>query len=69
MSDQGVFRAHRGQVSSSSSRFDYVLHLTLEGHNSFVRTPIRVFLDSMERTLSQESIDMNKEDIRCQTKV
>ena len=28
-----------------------------------------MFLDSMEIPLSQESIDMPKEDIRCQTKV
>ena len=62
-------RAHRGQVSSSSLGFDYVLPPTSEGHNSFVRTPIRVLLDSMERPLSKESIDMPEEDIRCPTEV
>ena len=64
-----LYRAHRGQVNSSSSGFNYVLPPTLEGHNSFVRTPIRVFLDSMESPLSQESIDMPEEDIRCQTEL
>ena len=29
---------------------------TLDGHNVFVRTPIRVFLNSMESPLSLESI-------------
>ena len=62
-------QARLGQVSSSSSGFNYVLPPTSEGHNSFVRTPIRVFLDSMERKLSQESIYMSEEDIRCQTNV
>ena len=42
---------------------------TSEGHNSFVRTLIRVLLDSMERPLNQESIDMSEEDIKCQTEV
>ena len=53
----------RGDRSSSSrsgqlfsSGFDCVRPPTSEGHNSFVRTPIRVFFDSMERPLSQESI-------------
>ena len=50
-------------------RFAYVWPPTLEGHISFVRTPIRVFLDSMESPLSQEYIDMPKENIRCQTEV
>ena len=48
---------------------DYVRPPTSEGHNSFVQTPIRVFLDSMEIPWSQESIYMPKEDIRCQTEV
>ena len=33
-----------------------LLSLTLDGHNFFVRSPFWVFLDSMERTLSLESI-------------
>ena len=46
-----IDRARPGQVSSS------VQDLTVyEGHNSFVRSPIRVFFDSMESPLSQESI-------------
>ena len=36
---------------------------TSEGHNSFVRTPFRVFLDSMESPLSQDSIHISVEDI------
>ena len=43
-------------VLVSSSEFDYVRPPTSEGHNSFVRTPFRVFLDSMEIPLSQDSI-------------
>ena len=50
-------------------RFAYVLPPTSEGHISFVRTPIRVFLDSMESPLSQEYIDMTEEDRRCLTEV
>ena len=34
---------------------------TLEGHNFFVRTPFRVFLDSMESPLSQDFIYMTME--------
>ena len=53
-------RAHRGQVSSSvqvsSSELTFLRPPTSKCHNSFVRTPIRVFLDSMEIKLSQESI-------------
>ena len=64
-----LYRARPGQVSSSSSGFDYVGPPTSEGHNSFVRTPIRVFLDYMESPLSQESINMNEEASRGQTKV
>ena len=30
--------------------------LTSDGHNFFVRTPFRMFLDSMERNLSLEFI-------------
>ena len=62
-------RAFPAQVSSSSSRFDYVCPLTSEGHNSFIRTPIWVFLDSMEIPLSQEYNHIPEEDIRCQTEV
>ena len=49
---------------ASSAGFDYVLPSTLEGHNFFVRTPFRVFLNSMERPLSQEAIYMPVEDNR-----
>ena len=62
-------RALPGQVSSANSGFDYVWPPTSEGHNSFVRTPIWVFLDSMESPLSQEYTHMSKEDIRCKTEV
>ena len=41
----------------------------MEGHNSFVQTLFRVFLDSMEILLSQEYIDMPEEDRRCLTEV
>ena len=50
-------------------RVDYVRPPTSEGHNSSVRTPIWVFLDSMESPLSQESIHIPEENIRCSTKV
>ena len=33
---------------------DYACPLTSKGHISFVRAPIRVFLDSMESPMSQE---------------
>ena len=62
-------QAHRGQVISSSSGFDYVLPPTSEGHNSFIRTPFWVFLDSMEIPLSQESIHIHEEASICQTEV
>ena len=45
-------------------RFELTIHLrpqTLEGHNFFIRTLIRVFLDSMEIPLSQDSSHMNVE--------
>ena len=41
--------------------FAYVVHVkppTLDDHNFFVRTPIRVFLDSTESLLSLESCHM-----------
>ena len=56
-----------GQLVSSG--FDCVRPPTSEGHNSFVRTPFRVFLYSMESPLSQESIHMSKEGNRCHTEV
>ena len=52
-------------VQVSSAGCDYVWPPTSEGRNSFVRTPFQVFLNSMERPLSQESINMLKEDSRC----
>ena len=45
-------------TSSQLVRVDCVRPSTLEGHNSSVRAPIWVFLDSMESPLSQEYIDM-----------
>ena len=57
-----LIRARHVELSSSCRaqlvspgqlvRVDYVRPLTLEGHNSSVRTPIWVFLDSMESPLS-----------------
>ena len=67
MSDRGV-----RQRSSSSGQLvwvDYVRPPTSEGHNSFVRTPIRVFLYYMEIPLSQEYNHMTEEDNICQTEV
>ena len=45
--------------SGKASRVRSGIHVrppTSKGHNFFVRTPIRVFLDSMEISLSQDSI-------------
>ena len=56
-------------IQVSSAECDYVGPPTSEGHNSFVRAPFRVFLDSMESPLSQESIHMHVEDNRCHTEV
>ena len=42
---------------------------TSDGHNFFVRTPFWVFLDSMEISLSYDSIHILVEDIRCQTEL
>ena len=50
-------------------RIAYVCPPTSEGHIFSVRTPIWVFLDSMESPLSQEYIHMPEENIRCLTKV
>ena len=73
MSDQGVRPSSSisGQLVSSGQLVlvDYVRPPTSEGHNSFVRTSIRVFLDSMEIPLSQEYTHMPEEDNICQTKV
>ena len=67
MSDEGVI------LSSSRSGqlvwVDYARPPTSEGHISFVRTPILVFLGSMERKFIQEYIHMPERDIRCLTKV
>ena len=73
MSDRGVrsSSSRSGQLISSGQLVwvNYVRPPTSEGHISFVRTPIWVFLDSMERPLSQEYILMPEGDIICQTKV
>ena len=73
MSDEGVRSSstRSGQLVSSGQLVwvDYARPPTLEGHNSFVRTPFRVFLDSMEIPLFQEYINMIDEDIRGQTEV
>ena len=53
----------------SSTRFDYVWPPTSEGHNSFVRTPFLVFLNSMEIPLSQYSIRIHVEDSGCQAEL
>ena len=73
MSDQGVrlSSSRSGQLVSSGQLVwvDYARPPTSEDHISFVRTPNWVFLDSMERPLSQEYIHMSEEDIRSHTKV
>ena len=63
-------RARSGQVSSSVQ----VSSSGLTTHDLQLRkvispTPFWVLLYSMESPLSQESIDMTEEDIRCQTEV
>ena len=60
-----------GQLVSSGQLVwvDYVKPPTSVGHNSFIRTPIWVFLDSMESPLSQECTHVPEEDNRCQTEV
>ena len=70
-------RAHHVELSSSCRaqlvnpgqlvRFAYVSSPTSEGHISFVRTPIWVFLDYMESPLSQEYIHMPEKNIKCLT--
>ena len=66
-----VFSSSSGHLVSSVQLVwvDYVRPSTSEGHNSFIRTPIWVFLDSMESPLSQEYTHFPEEDNRCQTKV
>ena len=49
-------RARPGRVNSAT--WDYMWPPTSEGHNSFVRTLFRVFLDSVEIPLSLESNHM-----------
>ena len=53
-----VSRPRPVELSSSTSGFDYVWPQTSECHNSFIRTLIRMFLDSMESPFSQEYIHM-----------
>ena len=73
MLDQGVrsSSSRSGQLVSSGLLVwvDYARPPTSEGHISFVRTPIWVFLDSMEIPLSQKYIHIFEGDIRCQTEV
>ena len=73
MSDRGVrlSSSSSGQLVSSSQLVwvDYVRPPTSEGHNSFFRTPIQVFLDTMESPLSQEYTHINDEGNRCLTEV
>ena len=73
MSDLGVrsSSSRSGQLVSSGQLVwvDYARPPTSEGHISFVRAPIWVFLDYMESPLSQEYIHIPEGDIRCQTEV
>ena len=44
-----------------AGRLGLAIHVwppTSDGHNFFIRTPFRVFLDSMESPFSQDSIHM-----------
>ena len=59
----GTISGRKGVIgkdrSGKASRVRLVIRVrppTSEVHNFFVRTPIRVFLDSMKIPLSQESI-------------
>ena len=60
MSEQGVrsSSSRSGKLVSSGQVVwvDYARPPTSEGHIFFVRTPFCVFMDSMERPLSQEYI-------------
>ena len=73
MSDQGVRLSspRSGQLVSLGQLVwvDYVRPPSSEGHNSFIRTPIWVFLDSIKSPLSQEYTHMTEEDNRFQTEV
>ena len=73
MSDQGVrsSSSRSGKLFSSGQliRVDYERPPTSEGHISFVRTSIWVFLYSMEIPLSEEYIHILEGDISCQTEV
>ena len=64
MSDQGVIlsssRSSRLVSSGQLVWVDYARPPTSEGHISIVRTPIWVFLDSMENPLSQEYIHFSR---------
>ena len=55
---QGCWPARAGRLGLTI----YVRPPTLNDHNLFVRTPFWVFLNSMERSLSQDSIHMPAED-------
>ena len=67
MSDQGVRLSSARSVSSSG--FDYVRPPTSEGHNSFVQTPFRMILGSMESPLSKYYIHIHVEDSGCQAEL
>ena len=73
MLDRGVLSSssRSGQlvISGQLVWVDYSRPPISEGHISFVRTPIWVLLDSMERPLSQEYINIPEGDIICQTEV
>ena len=73
MSDRGVrLSSSRSGPLVNSGQLVWVDHARppiLEGHISFVGTPIWVLLDSMENPLSQEYIHILEEDIRCQVEV
>ena len=62
MLDQGIrsSSSRSGQLVSSGQLVwvDYARPLTSEGHIFFVRTPIWVFLEYMESSLSKEYIHM-----------
>ena len=67
MSERGVIL--RSSRSGQLVWVDYARPPTSKGHISFFRTPIWVFLDSMEIPLSQEYIHMPEGDIRYHNKV
>ena len=73
MSDRGIklSSSRSGRLVSSGQLVwvDYARPPTSEGHISFVRTLIWVFLDSMDSPLSQEYIHIPEGNIRCQNEV